>query len=393
MSDKKSFLDIGLAATTPYPLDIKVKSADGVWINCQSGEKLFDAISGVGVSSFGHGNKFVLKALHAQIDLNLHTMVYGEFRHDSTEKAASLLTSFLPKNLDSVYFVNSGAEAVEGALKLSKRITGRTRMMGCHGGYHGNTHGALSLSSNAERQTPFLPLLPEVTFIDFNCHESLTLIDSTVACIIVETIQGDAGVVIATKEWLYALREKCSSVGTMLILDEIQCGIGRCGSPFAFSEYNITPDILCVGKALGGGMPIGAFISSKEKMSLLSHSPALGHITTFGGHPVACAGAVAALTLLKEIDFESIEKRGRKWESRLIAHPRVKCVRRKGYFFAVEMESEELVTKAILKGVEIGVLMFWFLSVPKAFRLQPPLTMTDKESELGISKILEALDL
>lgn len=387
------FLDIGLAATTPYPLDIKVESADGVWLQCDGGRKLFDAISGVGVSNFGHGNDAISKALHAQIDLNLHTMVYGEFIHASTLKAGKLLTSFLPKSLDTVYFVNSGAEAVEGALKLSKRATGRSKMIGCKGGYHGNTHGALSVSSNAERKAPFSPLLPEISFIEVNCQESLKLIDSSVACVIIETVQGDAGVVIPKQQWMTALREKCTSTGTLLILDEIQCGMGRCGAPFAFTEYNITPDILCVGKALGGGMPIGAFVSSRENMSLLSHSPVLGHVTTFGGHPVATAGSGAALTILKEIDWIAIERRGKDWEARLKAHPLVKYVRRKGYFFAVEMESEDLVTKAILNGLEVGVLLFWFLSVPNAFRLQPHLTMTEEELEVGITLILAALDM
>lgn len=386
------FLDVGLAATTPYPLNIKVESADGVWVTCQGGRRLFDAISGIGVSNFGHGNVDIVEALHTQIDLNLHTMVYGEFLQKSTLQAGKLLTSFLPENLDTVYFVNSGAEAIEGGLKLAKRITGRKGMIGCIGGYHGNTHGALSVSSNEERKAPFLPLLPDVSFIKFNCLDSLTSIDTNIACVVVETVQGDAGVVIPTQAWLTALRKQCNTVGAMLILDEIQCGMGRCGAPFAFSEFNITPDILCLGKALGGGMPIGAFVSSRERMALLSHSPSLGHITTFGGNPVATAGSGAALTLLRGIDWKAIERRGSEWEKKLKAHPAVKNMRRKGYFFAVEMESEAHVTKAIMKGLEVGVLMFWFLSVPHAFRLQPPLTMSDEEAKTGIALILEALE-
>ena len=386
------FLDVGLAATTPYPLNIKVESADGVWVTCQGGRKLFDAISGIGVSNFGHGNVDIVEALHTQIDLNLHTMVYGEFLQKSTLDAGKLLTSFLPENLDTVYFVNSGAEAIEGALKLAKRITGRKGMLGCIGGYHGNTHGALSVSSNEERKAPFLPLLPDVSFIKFNCLDSLTSIDTNIACVVVETVQGDAGVVIPTQAWLTALHKQCNTVGAMLILDEIQCGMGRCGAPFAFTEFNIIPDILCLGKALGGGMPIGAFVSSRERMAMLSHSPSLGHITTFGGNPVATAGSGAALTLLRGIDWKAVERRGSEWEKKLKAHPAVKNMRRKGYFFAVEMESEAHVTKAIMKGLEVGVLMFWFLSVPYAFRLQPPLTMSDEEAKTGIALILEALE-
>ena len=386
------FLDVGLAATTPYPLNIKVESADGVWVTCQGGRKLFDAISGIGVSNFGHGNVDIVEALHTQIDLNLHTMVYGEFLQKSTLDAGKQLTSFLPENLDTVYFVNSGAEAIEGALKLAKRITGRKGLLGCIGGYHGNTHGALSVSSNEERKAPFLPLLPDVSFIKFNCLDSITSIDTNIACVVVETVQGDAGVVIPTQAWLTALHKQCNTVGAMLILDEIQCGMGRCGAPFAFTEFNIIPDILCLGKALGGGMPIGAFVSSRERMALLSHSPSLGHITTFGGNPVATAGSGAALTLLRGIDWKAIERRGSEWEKKLKAHPAVKNMRRKGYFFAVEMESEAHVTKAIMKGLEVGVLMFWFLSVPHAFRLQPPLTMSDEEAKTGIGLILEALE-
>jgi acetylornithine/succinyldiaminopimelate/putrescine aminotransferase len=384
-------LDIGLAATTPFPLDIKIESANGVWLNCEGGGRLFDAISGIGVNNFGHANETIKSALHKQIDKNLHTMVYGEFRHDSTIEAAELLSAILPNSLDTTYFVNSGAEAIEGALKLAKRVTSRTRIIAFEGGYHGNTSGALSVSSNKERKAPFLPLLPEISFINFNNQIDLDCIDDTVACVILETVQGDAGLVIPSKVWLTELREKCNETGALLIMDEVQCGMGRCGSAFAFEKYNVVPDILCLGKALGGGMPIGAFVSSKEHMSLLSHSPTLGHITTFGGHPVACAGAVAALKLLSEIDWVEIEQRGMKWELRLRANPIIKSVRRIGYFFAIEMEDEETVTKAILKGIEVGVLMFWFLSVPNAFRLSPPLTMTEEESEQGLTMIEQSL--
>jgi len=390
-SHYRPMLDLGLAATTPFPLDIKIEGADGVWLKCEGGGRLFDAISGIGVSNFGHGNELIKSALHDQIDKNLHTMVYGEFRHDSTVEAASLLNSLLPIELNTTYFVNSGAEAVEGALKLAKKVTGRSRIVSFEGGYHGSTSGALSVSSNKERKAPFLPLLPEVNFINFNDKSDLDNIDESVACVILETIQGDAGVVIPSEEWLKDLQLKCNKTGTLLIMDEVQCGMGRCGSAFAFERYGVVPDILCLGKALGGGMPIGAFISSKKYMSLLSHSPTLGHITTFGGHPVACAGAVAALKLLSKIDWNAIEKRGMEWETRLRKLPKVKSVRRIGYFFSIELDNAETVTKVILKGIELGVLMFWFLSVPNAFRLSPPLTMTEEESELGLTLIEQSL--
>jgi len=386
------FLDLGLAATTPYPLNVHIESAQGVWLTCEGGKKLFDAISGVGVSNFGHGHPDISDALHQQIDRNLHTMVYGEFHHKSTVSASERLTSMLPEALNAVYFVNSGSEAIEGALKLAKRITGRRKMLACTGGYHGSTAGALSVSSNVERRAPFLPLLPEVSFIKFNDVSSLQEIDATVACIIVETIQGDAGVQIPSPTWMKLLREACTKSGTMLILDEVQCGMGRTGAPFAFGAFDIVPDILCLGKALGGGMPIGAFVSSRDNMSKLSHSPVLGHITTFGGHPVACAGASAALGLLQRMNWTDVERRGELWENRLKSHPEVKEVRRIGLFIAVELKDAEAVKKTILKGLDVGVLLFWFLSVPTAFRIAPPINMTDEEAEEGIQLICEALN-
>ena len=386
------FLNLGLAATTPYPLNVHIESAQGVWLTCEGGQKLFDAISGVGVSNFGHGHTDITDALHQQVDLNLHTMVYGEFHHKSTASAAERLTSMLPEALNAVYFVNSGSEAIEGALKLAKRVTGRRKMLACQGGYHGNTSGALSVSSNMERKAPFLPLLPEVEFITFNDVTSLQAIDSTVACIIVETIQGDAGVQIPSPTWMKLLREACTKSGTMLILDEVQCGMGRTGAPFAFGAFDIEPDILCLGKALGGGMPIGAFVSSRHNMSKLSHSPVLGHITTFGGHPLACAGASAALGLLQRMNWTDVERRGELWENKLKSHPEVKVVRRIGLFIAVELKDAEAVKKTILKGLDVGVLLFWFLSVPTSFRISPPINMTEKEAEQGIQLIFEALN-
>lgn len=393
MSKAKSFLDLGLADTTPHPLYIEVENASGVWINTKDGKRLFDAISGIGVSNFGHGNKEITERLHSQIDSNLHTMVYGEFISPSTAEAAALLASLLPQNLNTTYFTNSGAEAIEGALKLAKKATGRTRIIACNGGYHGNTTGALSVSSNEERKSPFLPLLPDVSFIDYNYLESLSNIDSNTACVVVETIQGDAGVQIPSSEWMLALRIRCDESGALLVLDEVQCGIGRTGKSFAFEHFQIVPDILCLGKALGGGVPIGAFISSKQLMAQLSNSPKLGHITTFGGNPLATSGAVGALNLLKRVDYDKVEQQGAMWERKLLAHNSVKEIRRKGLFFCVELDSELAATQTIKNGLENGVLMFWFLSLPNAFRLSPPLNMTDDEACEGIELILKSLPL
>ena len=387
----KTFLDYGLADTTPHPLGLEVESASGVWIYTTDGRKVFDAIGGIGVSNFGHSNPQITDLLHAQIDKNLHTMVYGEFISKSTVDAANMLSSILPKSLDSTYFTNSGAEAIEGALKLAKRATGRNKLIAFTGSYHGSTHGALSVSSNEERKTAFRPLLPGVEFLEWNCLDDLNKIDKNVAGVIVETIQGDAGVRIPSKDWLSKLREICSKTGAILIFDEVQCGMGRTGQNFGFEHFNVIPDVLCLGKALGGGVPIGAFVSSSKLMSLLRDNPKLGHITTFGGNPLATTGAVGALKLLGKVNFDNIEKRGANWESKLKSHPSVKEVRRIGLFFYVELETPDLVSETIMNGLENGVLMFWFLSVPNAFRLSPPLNMTEVESQLGIDLILKSL--
>lgn len=387
----KRFLDIGLADTTPHPLILEIDSAEGVWLKTVDGRHIFDAISGVGVSSFGHGNKVITDLLHEQVDSCLHTMVYGEFINKRTAEAGDLLSSLLPEQLNTTYFVNSGAEAVEGALKLAKKQTGRNKFIAFNGGYHGNTSGALSVSSNAERKAPFMPLLEGVDFLEFN--GSLSHINDSYAGVIVETVQGDAGVRIPDKSWLEELRVKCDEAGVVLIFDEVQCGIGRTGKAFAFEHFGVVPDILCLGKALGGGVPIGAFVSSREMMEKLSDNPKLGHITTFGGNPLATSGAVGALRLLSEIDWNRIESQGASWEKQLLAHNSVKTVRRIGLYFYVELESADVVTETVMKGLEEGVLLFWFLSVPNAFRLSPPLNMSQLESDKGIELILKSLPL
>ena len=391
MLEAESQIELGLAMTTPHPLNIEIERAEGVYLYTKSGKKIFDAISGIGVSNWGHKNQTITSSLHDQVDRNLHTMVYGEFIHKSTVNAAKLLHSLLPPNLDATYFVNSGAEAIEGALKLAKRSTGRSTLVACTGSYHGNTSGALSVSHNGSRKAPFLPLLPKVRFIEFNSIEGLDKIDTNCACVVLETIQGDAGVRIPSIKWLQALRKKCDSTGTLLIFDEVQCGIGRTGKPFAFEHFDVVPDILCLGKALGGGIPIGAFTSSQDLMLNLSDNPKLGHITTFGGNPLACAGASASLELLKNADFYKIEKHGEMWERELTNHKSVKKVRRIGLFLYVELENSRHVNETVMKAIDCGVLLFWFLSVPNAFRLSPPLNMTDEEASKGINLILKSL--
>jgi len=392
------FLGQGLASTTLHPLGLEVEGAAGPWIHLKGGGKVFDGISGIGVSNFGHGHPAITNSIYAQLDLNLHTMVYGEFIQDVQRQAAASLRASLPTHLDSVYFVNSGAEAVDAALKLAKRLTGRTKIMGVEGGYHGNTHGALSVSSNETRKAPFRPLLPEVSFLNWNDMADLAHIDANTAAVIVETVQGDAGIRIPDKAWLQALANTCREHGAMFILDEIQCGMGRTGTTWAFSQFEVVPDILCMGKALGGGMPVGAIATCTHRMSQLAHSPSLGHITTFGGHPVACAGVRGAFQALEQVDMKQVETRCQHWQEALAAHRAVLQVRRIGAFMAVEMEHADLVSQVVTAGLqparqgETGVLMFWFLSVPHAFRLAPPLTATAEELEDGLALVLKALD-
>ena len=390
------FLSRGLGATTLHPLGLEVKRALGPWLILKDGTKLFDAISGIGVFNFGHGHPTIIHEIESQMNRHLHTMVYGEFVQNAQTKASKLLRSTLPPDLDSVYFVNSGAEAIEAALKLAKRATGRRRILGVAGGYHGNTHGALSVSSNESRKAPFRPLLPEIEFLTWNDVPDLDRIDNTTAAVVLETVQGDAGVRIPSQDWMQALRARCDASGTMLILDEIQCGMGRTGKPWAFEHFGIIPDAVCMGKALGGGMPIGALATSTNRMAQLAHEPALGHITTFGGHPMSCAGAIGALSVMKSMEFEGINRTFSIWETALSNHPLVQHVRRLGAFLAVELIDPTQVQRAVEAGLDRhegqGVLLFWFLSVPNAFRLAPPLNLSEQESQLGLQLVLRALD-
>lgn len=390
------FLSRGLASTTLHPLGLEVERADGPWLHLTDGTRLFDAISGIGVSNFGHGHPTIHGELQTQLDKHLHAMVYGEFLQEVQTRASALLRSTLPESVDGVYFLNSGAEAIDAALKLAKRVTGRGRLMAVTGGYHGNTHGALSVSSNESRKSAFRPLLPEVEFLHWNDPSDLSRVDRHVAAVVVETVQGDAGVRIPDGAWLQGLRNRCTEVGALLILDEIQCGMGRTGKPWAFQHFDVVPDAVCMGKALGGGMAIGALAAPVYLLGQLAHAPSLGHITTFGGHPMACAGAAGALQALSNLDWQALEDRCSLWQQGLEQHPAVQSVRRIGAFFAVELTDSNAVQTAVEAGLQRaegdGVLLFWFLSVPHAFRLAPPLTSTAEEMNVGLELILHSLD-
>ena len=367
------------AQTTPFPLGIEITKAEGLFLYDKSDKKYYDLVSGLAVCNIGHRHPKVIEAIKNQLDKYLHVMPYGEFVQEPQSILAKKLDELLPDNLTTSYFVNSGAEAIEGALKLAKRYTGRQEIIACNKSYHGSTHGALSVSGNKIKQDAFRPLLPEIKFMEFNSIADLGKITKETACVLIETVQGDAGVRIPNKEYMRKLREKCTETGTLLILDEIQAGFGRTGTFFAFEQYGVSPDILCIAKALGGGMPIGSFVSSKEIMHCLSHSPMLGHITTFGGHPVNCAAAVANIEALQtENLIPSVEEKGQLFKE-LLSHKIVKEIRQIGLMLAIDLESEEVTQKVVEKCLEKGVLTFWFLSCPASFRLAPPLTISFEE--------------
>ena len=379
--------------TNPFPFLIDVESAKGIYIYDKNGKAYMDMISGVAVNNIGHNHPRVVDALKTQIDKHLHVMVYGEFVQDSQLEFSEKLVALLPEQLNCVYTVNSGTEANEAALKLAKRITGRSELISCIGAYHGSTHGSLSVSANETKKSAYRPLLPGVRFIRHNQIEDLSMITENTAGVIIEPVQGDAGVRIADRIYLEKLRERCTEMGTQLIFDEIQCGMGRTGKLFAFEHSGVVPDILTLGKALGGGMPIGAFVSSYENMQLLTHDPMLGHITTFGGHPVICAAGAACLDVLRdEIDYTEVEAKGQRLEELLKQHSSVKAIRRIGLMFAIDMENEDIVAKVVDNCLQAGVITFWFLSHPYSFRLSPPLTISWDEIEKAATVILAAMD-
>lgn len=371
--------DNHLAHTTPFPMSIEITSADGIYLFDGNGKRYTDLISGIAVSNLGHNNPKIKQAIKEQVDKHLHVMVYGEFEQSVQNKLAEKLCCLLPDGLDVLYPVNSGTEANEAALKLVKRVTGRKEIISFNGAYHGSTHGSLSVTGNEEKKRAFYPLLPEVRFIDFNDIKQINTISAKTAGVIIEPIQGDAGVKIPSKEFMQALRKRCDEVGALLIFDEIQTGFGRTGKLFAFEHFGVIPDVLTIGKAFGGGMPIGGFISSNANMNKLTYNPKLGHITTFGGHPVCCAAALENLNLiLVDSIIDKVEAKGQLFED-LLSHDSIKEIRRKGLLFAIEMEDEDVVQKVVEGCKDRGVLSFWFLSNPQSFRIAPPLIITDKQ--------------
>lgn len=379
MSNQDIFLSrLGQTNQTPYL--IEVDHAKGLYIYDKSGKEYMDMIAGVSVNNIGICHPKVVKAIKEQTDKYLHCMVWGEYIQDSNIEFAHRLTSLLPESLNCVYPVNSGTEANEAALKLAKRVTGRTELIAFSGSYHGSTHGSMSVSANETKKIPFRPLLPDVKFLKHNSIEDLLNISEKTAGVIIETVQGDAGVRVSNPDFLRVLRKRCDETGAQLIFDEIQCGMGRTGKVFAFQHCGVIPDILTLGKALGGGLPIGAVVSSYENLHEFTYNPMLGHITTFGGHPLVTASAAAFLDVLaNDIDFDEVERLGALLAEMIGSDSEIKEVRRVGMMFAFDMESFERVEKVVKRCLEYGVISFWFLSHPYSFRLSPPINITEEE--------------
>lgn len=380
------------AQTGSTPLLLEVKKAKGSYVYDRKGKKYLDFIAGVSANTLGHQPAPVVKAIKKQLKKYMHVMVYGEFVQKPQLELTKILASQLPETLQCTYLTNSGTEATEGALKLAKRITGRYEIIAASDAYHGNTQGAMSVCGKETQNSAFRPLIPGVSFIRFNEASELTKINHKTAAVILETIQGGAGFIVPENNYLKNVEEQCRKVGALLILDEIQCGVGRTGTFFGFQQYGVVPDIVIAGKGIGGGMPIGAFISSRAHMSLLTKQPKLGHITTFGGHPVVAAGALATLQTLLSSDLMEQAKQKEKLFRKLLVHTDIKEIRGKGLMLALIMKDEETANRLILEGLQEGILLFWLLYEPRAVRITPPLTISEQEISKGCRLILDILD-
>ena len=391
LSPRQLFL-LNTAQTSTSPRLLEIERAEGMYLYDYDGKSYMDLVSGFAVSNTGHRNAKVVQAIKDQADKYLHLTVYGEFIQSPQVKFASKLSSILPDSLNSVYFVNSGAEATEGAMKLAKRFTGRSEIIACKNSYHGSTLGALSVMGNEHYKQAYRPLLPGIRFIEFNNYIDLDFISSESAAVIVETIQGEAGVRVPDMNYMQRLRKRCNETGTLLILDEIQTGFGRTGTLFAFEHFNIHPDILLLAKGMGGGMPIGAFISSHEIMSVLKENPILGHITTFGGHPVSCAAGLANLEVIIEEELVKDVSVKESLFRKHLQHPEIKEVRGMGLMLCIQLSSFEQVENVSRRCVENGIIIDWFLHCDTAMRIAPPLIITDNEIQKACATIIEALE-
>ena len=380
------------AKTTPHPLGIVVKKAKGSYITSESGKKYLDFVAGVSACSLGHCHPKVVSAIRKQSKKYLHVMVYGEFAQEPAVNLSKELIDLLPENHQSIYLTNSGTEAIEGALKLAKRVTGRSELIGALNSYHGSTHGALSLLGSEHQKIGYRPLLPDTRFIEFNSLSDLENITTKTAAVLLETIQGGAGFILPENDYLKKVKERCNAVGALLILDEIQPGFGRTGHFFGFEHFNVKPDIIVMGKGMGGGLPVGAFTASHELMKMLEDKPKLGHITTFGGNPLIAASCLATLRVIRDSKLmQEIPEKEALFRFEL-NHPKIKSIRGKGLMLAPILENAELVNQVVLKCIDRGLLLFWLLWEKKALRISPPLTISKKEIKKGCAIIRSVLD-
>lgn len=390
MNNRQLFLR-HVAQLSDAPLGLEIVKASGMYMWDADGKQILDLIAGISVCNVGHSHPAVVQAIKDQAEQYMHLLVYGELVQSPQVAFATLLTQHLPASLDCVYFTNSGSEAVEGAMKLAKRYTGKTEIIAFNNSYHGSTQGAMSIMGDEVWRNAYRPLLPDIQHLEYNSFESLDRITSRTACVVAETVQAEAGVRVPQKEWLQALRAKCTATGTLLILDEIQCGLGRNGTLWAFEQFGIIPDILLLGKALGGGMPMGAFIANREMMWVLTNNPVLGHMTTFGGHPVICAAGMAGFKVLLEQDLISSVKAKEQLFLKYLQHPAIRAVRSLGLMIAVEMESFAVNKKVIDYCIDKGMLTDWFLFAPECLRIAPPLIINEEEIKQACDMILEAV--
>jgi len=380
------------AQTSPHPISLEVSHAKGSFVYDTSNKKYVDFIAGVSANTLGHNHPKISEAIKKQVDSYTHVMVYGEFIQKPQLELCKALIKSLPENLNSVYLTNSGTEATEGALKLAKRFTGRTEIIAAKNGYHGNTQGAMSVCGLEEQNRAFRPLIPGIKFIEFNNTVDLNKITKNTAAVILETIQGGAGFIEPISNYLQKVQQRCNEVGVLLILDEIQSGIGRTGTFWGFENYNVTPDIIVTGKGLGGGMPIGAFIANKNVMDVLQENPKLGHITTFGGHPVIAAAGLATVTELNNSNLIKDTLRKEQLIRTYLQHSAIKEIRGKGLMLALIVDSPEIASQIILKSLDKGLLLFWLLFEGKAIRITPPLTISDEEIKIGCDILLNVIN-
>jgi acetylornithine/succinyldiaminopimelate/putrescine aminotransferase len=390
MNNRQLFLKY-VAQTSDAPLMLEIEKAEGIYMYTSEGKKIMDLISGISVSNVGHRHPKVVEAIKNQLDKYMHLMVYGEFIQSPQIELAQSICKLLPAKLSTVYFTNSGSEANEGALKLAKRFTGRREIIACKNAYHGSTQGVLSIIGGEYFKQGYEPLLPETKNIHFNSFEDLNVITSKTACVIVEPVQAEAGVISPTNGYLEALRKRCNETGSLLIFDEIQTGFGRTGEIFAFQKFGVMPDILTIAKGMGGGMPIGAFIASKEIMHVLTHNPVLGHITTFGGHPVSCAASKACLDVIVENQLYKYVKEKEERFLKQLKHRLIKEVRSNGLLIAVQFENYEFNKKVIDNCIENGLLTDWFLFNDSSMRIAPPLIITNEEIDWACEIILKSI--